>query len=402
MPGAAPLQVDVAVIGAGPAGLVTGLAMAKLGFEPAIIGPRADPSDGRTAALFQSSVALLKQLGAWPAIAPNAEPLDVIRLIDATGALFRAPEVTFRASEIGERAFGYNVPNAVLTAVLEDLAAQRLRRVVTAGVKNIVPGPDLVKLTTTEGGTFSGQLVAAADGRQSLGRAAAGITPKRWTYDQAAIVCTLEHARPHHRTSTEFHRRAGPLTVVPAPGNTSNLVWVETVQEAERLSALDDTAFVAELSKHLQGLLGRISLRTPRRMFPLSGQTADPMAQNRIALIGEAGHVIPPIGAQGLNLSFRDAATLADCAAAARDACEDIGGAKALHAYSKARHFDVTSRVWTVDLLNRSLLSQFTPIHAVRGLGLFALKSLTPLRHRLMREGIAPQQSMPKLMQPVS
>lgn len=395
-------QTEVAVIGAGPAGLIAGLATAELGFGTAIVGPRADPSDGRTAALFQTSVALLKRLGAWQAIAPHAEPLDAIRLIDATGALFRAPEVTFRASEIGEPAFGYNVPNAVLTAVLEDLAAQRLRRIVTAGVTNIVPGPDSVTLTTTEGGTISGQLVGAADGRQSPSRVAAGITPKCWTYNQAAIVCTFEHARPHHRISTEFHRRAGPLTVVPAPGNSSNLVWVETVQEAERLSALDETAFVTELSKHLGGLLGRVSLRTPRRMFPLSGQTADPMAKNRIALIGEAGHVIPPIGAQGLNLSFRDAATLADCAAAARSAGEDIGGAKALHAYSKARHFDVTSRVWTVDLLNRSLLSQFTPVHAVRGLGLFALKSLTPLRHRLMREGISPQQSMPKLMRPAT
>jgi len=156
------------------------------------------------------------------------------------------------------------------------------------------------------------------------------------------------------------------------------------------------------LSQHLQGLLGRVTVRTPRRTFPLSGQTADPLAQNRIALIGEAGHVIPPIGAQGLNLSFRDAATLADVAAAARDAGEDIGGPKALASYSDARRFDVNSRVWTVDLLNRSLLSQFTPIHAARGFGLFALKSLAPLRQRLMREGIAPERSMPTLMQPVA
>ena len=136
-------------------------------------------------------------------------------------------------------------------------------------------------------------------------------------------------------------------------------------------------------------------------VFALSGQTADPMGQNRTALIGEAGHVIPPIGAQGLNLSFRDAATLADVAVSARDAGEDIGGAKAMAAYSSARRFDVTSRIWTVDLLNRSLLSDYTPVHALRGLGLFALSTLPPLRRRMMREGIAPSLSMPKLMQPV-
>lgn len=396
------VEADVAVIGAGPAGLITGLAFAELGFATIVAGPRADPRDGRTAALFQSSVALLKRLGAWAAIEPTAEPLDAIRLIDATGALFRAPEVTFRACEIGETAFGYNVPLATLTSTLEALAKARLNRMETSGITAITPAPSNVTLVTAEGETIVSRLAAAADGRQSAGRTAAGITPKRWSYDQAAVVCTFDHSRPHNRVSTEFHRRCGPLTVVPAPGNASNLVWVDTLSEAERLASLDDVAFTDELSQHLQGLLGRVTVRTPRRTFPLSGQTADPLAQNRIALIGEAGHVIPPIGAQGLNLSFRDAATLADVAAAARDAGEDIGGPKALASYSDARRFDVNSRVWTVDLLNRSLLSQFTPIHAARGFGLFALKSLAPLRQRLMREGIAPERSMPTLMQPVA
>ena len=394
--------VDVAVVGAGPAGLIAGLAMAEVGFKTAIIGPPADPRDGRTAALFQASVALLKRLGAWPLVAPSTEPLDAIRLIDATGALFRAPEVTFHAREIGEEAFGYNVPNAVLTAALEQLAASRVRRIVTPAVTAIAPGPESVTLTIAEEETLDCRLVAAADGRQSPSRDAAGITPKRWSYDQGAVVCTFEHTRPHNRISTEFHRRCGPLTVVPAPGNASNLVWVDTLSEAERLAALDDAAFIAELGRHLQGLLGQVTLRSPRRMFPLSGQTAEPMAQNRIALIGEAGHVIPPIGAQGLNLSFRDAATLADVAAAARDAGEDIGGAKAMAHYSAARRFDVTSRIWTVDLLNRSLLSDYAPVHLLRGLGLFALSTLPPLRRRIMREGIAPPQSTPKLMQPTA
>jgi 2-octaprenyl-6-methoxyphenol hydroxylase len=395
------VDFDVAVIGAGPAGLTVGLSVAQMGFKTAIIGPPADPRDSRTAALFQSSVTLLKRLGAWPAVAPATEPLDAIRLIDATGALFRAPEVTFRASEIGEAAFGYNVPNAVLTAALEGLAAKRVRRIVTPAVTTIAPSHDSVSLTTADGDTFVCRLVAAADGRQSPSRDAAGMTPRRWSYDQGAVVCTLEHSRPHNRISTEFHRRCGPLTVVPAPGNTSNLVWVDTLSEAKRLAALDEAPFVAELAGHLQGLLGQVLLRSPPRMFALSGQTADPMGQNRIALIGEAGHVIPPIGAQGLNLSFRDAATLADVAAGARDAGEDIGGAKAMAAYSSARRFDVTSRIWTVDLLNRSLLSDYTPVHALRGLGLFALSTLPPLRRRMMREGIAPSLSMPKLMQPV-
>ncbi|MEQ1652007.1 MAG: UbiH/UbiF family hydroxylase [Hyphomicrobium sp.] len=393
-------QSDVAIVGAGPAGLIAGLSLAATGFKATLLGPAADPNDGRTSALFQGSIALLKKIGAWPAIEAAAEPLDAIRLIDATAALFRAPEVTFQAAEIGEVAFGYNVPNAVLTAALESLAADRLNRVVTAAVTAVAISDTGVTLRTQEGGTYSAPLVAAADGRLSACRTAAGIEPKRWSYDQAAIVCTFTHTRNHKRISTEFHRRCGPLTVVPAPGGfASNLVWVDTLNEAQRLSALTDSDFVREFESHLCGLLGRVTLRTPRRMFPLSGQTADPLAKNRIALIGEAGHVIPPIGAQGLNLSFRDAATLADVAAAARGRGEDIGGPAAMAAYAATRRSDVTSRIWTVDLLNRSLLSSYTPIHALRGLGLFALNTVPLLRRRIMREGIAPQHATPSLMQ---
>ena len=392
---------DVAVVGAGPAGLAAGIAMAELGLVTAVIGPPADPRDGRTAALFQSSITFLERIGAWHAIEPSSARLAAIRLIDATGALFRAPEVTFRASDIGSPAFGYNVPNAVLTAALETLAAARTTRLHTARVTSIAPSESGVTLTTAEGARITCRLAAAADGRQSAGRAAAGIPVKSWAYDQAAIVCTFSHSRPHDQISTEFHRRCGPLTVVPGPGKRSNLVWVDNIAEAERLASLDDDAFSTELAQHLQGLLGSLTLETPRRMFPLSGQTAEPLAKNRIALIGEAGHVIPPIGAQGLNLSFRDAASLADIAATARQAGEDIGGPNALAAYADARRFDVTSRVWTIDLLNRSLLSEFAPVHAARGLGLFALKTLPALRRHLMREGIAPPNAMPRLMQPV-
>lgn len=394
-----PTDVDVAVIGAGPAGLASGLAMAHLGFSTAIIGPASDPRDGRSAALFQASISFLKNLGAWDGAALASAPLEAIRLIDATGALFRAPEVTFRASEIGQTAFGYNVPNAALTSALEALTANRLRRIHSAAA-SIVPNSGNVVLTTAEGAILTCRLAVAADGRHSAGREASGIPIKRWSYEQAAVVSTFSHSRPHYGVSTEFHRRSGPLTVVPGPNNQSNLVWVDSPSEANRLAALDDAAFTRALSEHLQGLLGTIKMETPRRMFPLSGQTANPLARKRIALIGEAGHVMPPIGAQGLNLSFRDAATLAEIAAAARDRGEDIGGDEALRLYSDARRFDVASRVWTIDLLNRSLLSEFMPVHSARGFGLFALKSLAPLRKYLMREGIAPVRALPRLMQP--
>jgi 2-octaprenyl-6-methoxyphenol hydroxylase len=391
---------DAAVVGAGPAGLATGLALAEMGFKAAVIGPPADPRDGRSAALFQGSADFLKRLGVWPLLFDAIEPLDAIRLVDATRSLFRAPEVTFRAHEIGHEAFGYNVPNAALTAALETVAGQRLTRIVTPAVTEIDIADDAVTLTASDGRQFRAPLVAAADGRGSTCRAAAGISTRQWAYDQAAVVCTFSHSRPHKRISTEFHRRAGPLTLVPGLGNTSNVVWVEAPVNAKRILDLPDKEFADELGRLTEGLLGVKSQFSPRRMFPLSGQTASTLAQNRVALIGEAGHVIPPIGAQGLNLSFRDAATLAECAANTKAADSDIGGVGALQRYAALRGPDITSRVWTVDLLNRSLLSPFTPVHFLRGLGLFALSTVAPLRHRVMQEGIAPPNSTPKLMQP--
>jgi 2-octaprenyl-6-methoxyphenol hydroxylase len=391
---------EAAVVGAGPAGLATGLALAEMGFKTAVIGPAADRHDGRSAALFQGSVDFLKRLGVWPLLFDVTEPLDAIRLVDATGALVRAPEVTFRASEIGHEAFGYNVPNAALTAALETLVALRTVRIVTPAATNIDIADNGVTLTATDGRRFRAPLIAAADGRGSACRAAAGISIRQWAYDQAAVVCAFSHSRPHKRVSTEFHRRAGPLTLVPGPGNSSNVVWVEAPMEAKRILELTDQEFADELGRLTEGLPGSMSQFSPRRMFPLSGQTANTLAQNRMALIGEAGHVIPPIGAQGLNLSFRDAATLAECAADAKAAGGDIGGEATLQRYAQLRSPDISSRVWTIDLLNRSLLSPFAPVHLLRGLGLFAMSTVAPLRHRVMQEGIAPPNSTPKLMRP--
>ena len=389
---------DVVVAGAGPAGLATGLAIAHFGLRCAVVGPKADSKDGRTAALFQGSVAFLQRIGAWAAIAPSATAIEAIRLVDATGSLFRAPEVLFRAREIGEDSFGFNVKNSDLTAALEGLAHHKLTRIETAAVKAIEPGRNEIRITTADGQDLTAALLAGADGRNSLARTSAGIATQSWSYPQSAVVCTFEHSRPHNGVSTEFHRRAGPLTTVPMPGNTSSLVWVEQPAEAERLTKLADEAFLSELSGHLGGLLGALSGASTRRSFPLSGLTAESYGANRIALIGEAAHVIPPIGAQGLNLSLRDGATLAELVGAARNRGEDIGSSGVLAAYESRRRPDARNRIWTIDALNRTLLSEYLPVHLARGAGLFVIGQSGPLRRYLMREGIAPSNAAPELM----
>ena len=316
------LSSEVAVVGSGPVGFTAALALAQGGCRVALAGPPHRPDAGardpRTAALFAGSIELLRNLGIWPALESASAPILGIRLVDATGSLLRAPEVLFRAQEIGLDAFGWNVPNAALQSALYEAAkcvGGALSLVDTAAVTRLDLGPEGTVLHLAEGRLISAQLVAAADGRRSISRSAAGIGTRSWTYDQSAIVCSFSHQRLHHGISTEFHGPAGPLTTVPLPGAASSLVWVERPGPAGRLASLNDEEFRAALETRLGGLLGPIGRVSPRTLFPLAGLTATILGQNRVALLGEAAPVIPPIGAQGLNLGLRDAAALADCVA---------------------------------------------------------------------------------------
>jgi len=347
-------------------------------------------------------VTLLENLGLGETTCHSAgEPILGIRIIDDMGSWLRAPEVTFTAAEVGRSRFGYNIANSTLTEALRDAATSiPTLDIIDASVTGVTPSDPGVDVHLDDGRTIAAMLVVGADGRNSLCRQAAGIDAKTWSYEQGAIACTFAHQRPHNGISTEFHRPAGPFTVVPSPGATSSLVWVERPDEAARLAALDEAAFRAALEAGLQGLLGSVGDIGPRATFPLTGLTASPSARNRIALVGEAVHVIPPIGAQGLNLGLRDAACLVDCVADALAIGGDIGGPATLEAYDRMRRPDIASRVWSIDLLNRTLLAQAAPIQALRGLGLHTLRSVGPLRRLAIREGLSPSFVAPRLMQP--
>ncbi len=402
-----PARFEVAVIGGGPAGLAAALALGRLGIATALVTeplpPQAAPSaDPRTSALFSGSVELLRNLGIWDEVQRASAPIGAIRLVDDTGSLLRAPEVLFEARELGLEAFGWNVPNGALVAALAAGLDSPQISVARFGARldKLDIGADQATLILRDGATLAARLVAAADGRRSACRAAAGISVETWDYPQSALAASFAHARPHGGISTEFHGRRGPCTTVPLPGNKSSLVWVEAPETATRLAALDEAAFRAALEEKLMGLLGAIGEIGPRGAFPLSGLAAATLARNRVALVGEAGHVIPPIGAQGLNLGLRDAAAVADCAQGALREGRDPGGREALEAYAALRRPDVGLRIAAVDLLNRSLLSEFLPVHLARGLGLHALRAIGPLRRLLVREGLGPAGSLPSLMQP--
>jgi 2-octaprenyl-6-methoxyphenol hydroxylase len=185
---------------------------------------------------------------------------------------------------------------------------------------------------------------------------------------------------------------------VPLPGNRSSLVWVLDPAAADELAALDDLALAARIEQASHSILGKLQVEPGRGMFPLTVSTARRFAGDRIALVGEAAHVLPPIGAQGLNLGLRDAAMIAELVVAAQRAGHDIGGAEVTSRYDRLRRTDVGSRALAIDLLNRSLLSDFLPMQGARGLGLYLLDRIGPLRRAVMREGVAPAASQPRLM----
>jgi 2-octaprenyl-6-methoxyphenol hydroxylase len=394
----AALTVQLAIVGGGPAGLTAAIALAEAGIETALIA-RAAADDHRTTALLAGSVTALDTLGVWARCRDHAAPLRTMRIVDDTSRLIRAPEVSFAADEIGLEAFGHNIENRHLVAALNARANElpSLKRIEDEA-RAVETGDDQATVRLRSGTIVAAKLVIGADGRRSLCRAAAGIETDGKSYPQIALTFNLSHARPHDDISTEFHTETGPFTLVPLPGQRSSLVCVVDDEDAERISVLDDAGLAYELVQRSHSILGKIRVEPGRGAFPLAVQTTRQFAANRIALIGEVAHAIPPIGAQGLNLGLRDAATIGELAVEACRSGGDPGAADVLSRYDAARRTDVKSRTFAVDLLNRTLLTDFLPVQGARGLGLYLIDRIGPLRRAVLREGVAPSASQPRLM----
>lgn len=379
---------DIVIIGAGLAGSLAAIAFARGGHRVALIGPRPAIADGRTTALMDQSIEYLKALGLWDEVAPLAAPLVAIHIVDATKRLLRAPAVNFRAAEVGLEAFGYNIPNAPFLEILEkhEASLPTLERVpVPATVFDF--GEVDVRVGLEDGRMLTADLIVGADGRRSAVREAAGIDTFTWSYPQTAVVLNFAHELPHQEVSTEFHTESGPFTQVPLPGDRSSLVWVQKPRDAEETLKLPLQVLSRTIEDRMQSILGKVAAEGKPQSFPLSGMTARRFGKGRVMLVGEAAHAFPPIGAQGLNLSLRDVMTVAELVG------PPTGGrlpAGAGDRFDSRRRIDIVSRTASVDLLNRSLLSSFLPVQAMRVFGLQLLCSAGPLRGLLMREGIHP------------
>ncbi len=397
---------DILIAGAGAAGLTTAIALAGAGFRVTVAGGLDIRRNGRTVALFEASLRLYRALGLWERLEHLSMPLRRIRLVDDTGSLFRLPPVELEAAEIGLPAFGANIENAALVEALALIARQTPGVTLVEGMLgDYATFDDAIEGRLSTGETLSAALLVGADGRGSQVRTHAKVSPREWRYKQTAITALLRHEKPHRATSTEFHTRSGPCTLVPmrpevdpADGlnHRSSLVWLMSPEEAERRMALSDDALIVEVEEQVHGLHGGMGMVGPRGAFPMSGLTCESLVAERVALVADAGHFFPPIGAQGLNLGLRDVAQLVD--SLDQHGRLDPGGRQALSDYDKRRHGDVASRSLSVDLMNRSLLIHALPVDFMRSAGLAAMASIGPLRRALMREGVAPPGRLPRLM----
>jgi 2-octaprenyl-6-methoxyphenol hydroxylase len=381
---------DITVLGGGPVGFLTALCLAER-LPPSlrlrlITGRRRPAADGRAAALVGRSMAILDQLGLGDCFRAEGAPLAAIRIIDVTGRLLRAPTMVFRASDTGEPHFGVSLTTARIVELLEArLLGQGRVEVLPVDIKAVMLAEPGFLLTDDEGRVLDAPFLVAADGQRSLAREAAGIPVRRWSYPQTALTFAVSHSVDHEEVSTEFHTADGPFTLVPAGDRHSTVVWMTRTEEAERLMALDDAAFALAAERTCRSLLGKLVLTSPRGAYPMGGLLAERFTAPGIALVGETGHAFPPIGAQGMNLGFRDADTLADALGKASAGNLSEGLAE----WDRMRRQDAGIRTAGVDAFNRSLLSDFLPVTMARGLGLAALKGIPPLRRAVMRAGLA-------------
>ena len=385
---------DIIVAGAGATGLAPPIPLGRAGYPVTCAGVSDTRPTGRTVALFEGSLRFLRSIGVGDRLEAVAQRIRSIDIIDDTGARIMAPPLTLEASEIGLKALGANIETDKLIALLRDEAAAMPNvRLTGETLRDIVIDEDAVRACDASGRTFTAGLIAAADGRRSPTRLAARIGARTWTYPQIAITGFIGHRRPHGERSVEYHTRGGPCTLVPLRGtlehpHRSSLVWLMSPADAERRKAQSDTELAIDLQRQTRSIVGRITFEAARGVFPMGGLKVNRLATRRAVLLGEAAHAFPPLAAQGLNLSLRDVMQLVATLTHARG--RDLGSLTVLQPYERARRRDVALRTSGVDVLNRSIITDFGPVDAVRGAGTFALRWIGPLRRAVMREGILP------------
>ena len=390
------------MVGGGLSGLALAIACAAAGLEVAVID-REDPAkfrdaayDGRTTAIAYGSQQVLSGIGVWDRLAPHAEPIHEIRVTDGDSPLF----LHYDRQDVGAEALGYIVENRFLRGALQDRAAAlpSLTLYAPAEIAAIDFAEAQAQVTLADGRRVAAPLAIGADGRGSAMREAAKIKSWRKSYRQTAIVCVVRHAEPHRGVAVEHFRAAGPFAILPMQGNRSSIVWTEEERDAPTLLALDDAAFSRQLSDRFGDFLGKVEPEPGRWSYPLMLIQAERYAAHRLALIGDAAHVIHPIAGQGWNLGVRDVAALAELIVDAHRLGLDLGGAELLRRYEGWRRFDSITLTAATDGLNRLFSNAAPAVRLARDLGLAAVNHAPGLKRFFMRHAMGVTGDLPRLV----
>jgi 2-octaprenyl-6-methoxyphenol hydroxylase len=394
---------DVLIAGGGFAGLALALALRRA-LGPDFAVTVADPEfgrgdDPRASAIAAAPRRMFEALGVWPAVAADAQEIrDMIitdsRVEDAVRPVFLSFEGDIEPGE----PFAHMIENAALVGELAAKAVAEGVTIVSLPVTDFAVAPNGVSVTLGDGSVRTVKLLVAADGARSRLRERAGIVVRGWSYGQSAIVTTVAHERDHDGRAEEHFLPGGPFAILPLRNRRSSIVWTEHAAEAARIVALPDVEFHDQLEKRFGLHLGEITLAGPRRAYPLGLWVARNFVAERLALVGDAAHVIHPIAGQGLNMGLRDVAALAEAVVDAARLGLDPGDATVLERYQRWRRFDTLAMGVSTDALNRLFSNRSDVLRLVRDVGLGIVDRLPPLKRMFIREAAGLTGEVPKLL----
>ena len=399
---------DILIVGGGLAGPTLALALAQSGFAVTVIDAleekvrRNAAFDGRSYAVALTSCRLLRGIGLWPALQDNAQPILDIKVSDGRAGEGPSPFfMHFDHRDLGPDPMGHMIEDRHIRRALLDAMEAEARVTHLSGQTVVEQAPDASAVTVTlaDGRTLRGRVLIGADGRQSGTAARAGIKRTGWAYGQTALVCALEHEKPHSGIAHQFFMPAGPLAILPLKGNRSAIVWSETAEQAAQINAMDDADYLKVLMPRFGSFLGDISLAGKRYTYPLSLSLAHRLVDERAALIADAAHGVHPIAGQGLNAGMRDIAALVDVFGDAKRLGEDIGSIAVLKRYEEWRRFDNAALAVATDSFNRLFSNDNALLRMGRDIGMGVINALPGLRRGFMREAAGLNGDLPTLMQ---